>query len=931
MYREYDQGIGDNMRSSSPSRGLYLLKLVYHFFLTSIFFVGTTLISPAMSDTNIWATPSLDADQNWGRGPHMSLTNPAQIGQREDQLSLSYDLFAHAAREIWQLKLDQPNLAAGWGHEVNVSFQPLKDWTTSLGYLSHSQAQSLSPAGSQKGVIVGQSIGLSTVRLGLTGLFWSGERAHLVAGASASLSSWFKLTLTLDDLTSLTLNRGGVSTGLGFKASRWAQLGITATPMKGGGFVEARAQISLWRGLALEIGWLSELGEINATRASMERGITPSLSTAFSSAQQDMNQTLRFALAWRGASGWRVESGLSQEAPASIGFRLQSEVVERHSFSSPREVILVSAQDASEISAKPSILSVPEGEAPFFQTLQRLAEIEKLPVRKVAAIVLLLGGDLGWAQLEELVAQIDRLRLLGHVVYAYLPSSTPRTYLVAAACDAIWASPTAEILVSGILLERLYFKGLLDRLKVIPEVLAAGEYKSAPEVFTRSGPSPEADEVDQRLLDLRFSRLVNGLSRRAAQQKWATEASPSLTRGKRLISLKKLKEGDSFSVEDKAKALEWLNGGPYSARSALKSGLVDQLISPAALETTLQKSFRDAQLAAARPPERELEWTPLPQIAVIHASGTIGSEAGPSLGRETAKITASGYVPLIKRATFDPLIHGVILRVDSPGGTITDADAIWTALTELAKRKPLAISMGNTAASGGYYIAAPAHVIFASPSTLTGSIGVFAGKVDLSGLVEGFGVSIHRVTRGEHGGTQSLFTPWSTQTRRQLNAEIDQVYDLFLERIHAGRPELTRERILPLAGGRVWMGSEAKERGLIDQEGGLLDTIEWMRSETKLIHKPHTITSLFPIRPSLIDKAIGVVGMKSQSAEALSSTPFDTRLDSVNSTLWNRFVESDKYTDFRAIWETLPLQIRAALTSFALSPGAPLVLDPRFR
>ena len=151
---------------------------------------------------------------------------------------------------------------------------------------------------------------------------------------------------------------------------------------------------------------------------------------------------------------------------------------------------------------------------------------------------------------------------------------------------------------------------------------------------------------------------------------------------------------------------------------------------------------------------------------MIHAVGELGG--GLSLGKSDSTITASDYVPLIKKLTFDPLVKAAVLRIDSPGGAVGDADAIWHALKKFAERKVLAVSMGNVAASGGHYIAAPAHMIFANPNTLTGSIGVFAGKVDLSALLENYyGVNVHRQMRG-NAVSRSLLSPWSDQAKRSL-------------------------------------------------------------------------------------------------------------------------------------------------------------------
>ena len=222
----------------------------------------------------------------------------------------------------------------------------------------------------------------------------------------------------------------------------------------------------------------------------------------------------------------------------------------------------------------------------------------------------------------------------------------------------------------------------------------------------------------------------------------------------------------------------------------------------------------------------------------------------------------------------DPLIRAVVLRIESPGGSSMAADVMWRELELLGKKKPLIVSMGSVAASGGYYIAAPAKEIFAEPLTVTGSIGIFYGKADVSGLLQKIGVSIDTYKTAPRADAESFFRPFTDEERVALQVKIHQFYDVFLDRVSRGR-HMTKAEVDAVGEGRVWTGQEALDRKLVDKMGGLREA---MAEARKLSGLPYDapIELLPPPDKSLIDKAIEVVAGTSAMA-TIDALPVQVR------------------------------------------------------
>lgn len=442
-------------------------------------------------------------------------------------------------------------------------------------------------------------------------------------------------------------------------------------------------------------------------------------------------------------------------------------------------------------------LIFPRASAPFLRTLRTLRRLETEP--EVSAVLLAFTSDqIGWAQAGELRSSIARLRAAGKTVYAWLPVGDTRTYSVAAACDKIFTTHAGGVLLTGVKGELTFLGTLLDRLGVEAQFVGTGLYKSAPETFTRSSSSPAARLQQDALIDGIYASAVAAIA-----------------------------AGRGLKPE---RVRQIIDEGPYTADAAEKAGLVDGVIHYDEFEGIMREAYagRARFVEADRLLDRrEARWGARPEIAVLYAVGTIVD--GPSTANPFTGVMTTGSETLaraVEALRTDSRVEAVVLRVDSPGGSVTASDVMWRALRRLAEEKPLIVSMGDVAASGGYYIAVAGHPILAGPDTITGSIGVFSGKFDLSGLFRGLGVSTELFLRGKRAALMSLQQAWSDDELAAVKASMHTLYELFLERVAAGRANLTKQQVEPLAGGRVWTGRDARACGLVDRPEGLMTAID---------------------------------------------------------------------------------------------------------
>lgn len=432
----------------------------------------------------------------------------------------------------------------------------------------------------------------------------------------------------------------------------------------------------------------------------------------------------------------------------------------------------------------------------WLDVLERLRRAEA--DREVRGLTLVLdGAGLSMARARELRDRIASMESGGVKVVAYLENPSATEYYVATAAGHVIVHPAGQVDLKGLAVELQHLRGLLDKVGVQPQFVKRAEYKSAPETFTETEPSPANLEETTALVDGLYEELVAGI---AAGRK----VEPSVVAA-------------------------WIDGGPYSADEALEKHLVDAVAYADELDAQVSEhqgrsvDTDDLLLGAT---VAHSPWEDPKQIAIIYVEGAIvGGESSPG-GLFSGRSTGSdSVVRALERVKKDPNIRAVVLRVDSPGGSAFASEEIWRAAELVQKEgKPVVVSMGGVAASGGYYVAAGADAIWAEPTTITGSIGVFSGKFATKALQDKLGVNTVTVARGRNANVESSTTPWDDVQRARMQELVDQTYTQFKARVAEGRA-LADADVEAAARGRVWLGIDAEERGLVDHLGSFQDAI----------------------------------------------------------------------------------------------------------
>lgn len=410
-----------------------------------------------------------------------------------------------------------------------------------------------------------------------------------------------------------------------------------------------------------------------------------------------------------------------------------------------------------------------------------------------------------FAQIEEIRGRIAAMRAAGKKVVIYLDRYPDnRTYYLACAADEILLHPAGDLELIGLSAEMQYFRGTLDILGIEPQVAKRAEYKSAPEGLMRTESSGPAREQMNALLDDLSAHLQAAI---AADRGWEAEHVRQL-----------------------------VDEGPYTADEALEKRLVDGLVYPDEIPEQLDRLFTDRHVVEDDYGNNRdtIGWLPRREIAVITIDGGIvsGESSGPGFFGGGYTAGADTIVRQLEAARNEKIIKAVVLRVDSPGGSSFASDEIWRAVERVKEaNKPVIVSMGSVAASGGYYVAAGADSIFASPSTITGSIGVYAGpKLSLQGLYDKVGIGSEIYTRGRNAAMWSMSKPMDDHEFDALDRMVAHTYAQFKDRVGEGRG-LQPDQVENVARGRVWSGEDAQDGGLVDQLGGFHDAVAAARQQ----------------------------------------------------------------------------------------------------
>ncbi|WP_242901290.1 signal peptide peptidase SppA [Actinomadura terrae] len=437
---------------------------------------------------------------------------------------------------------------------------------------------------------------------------------------------------------------------------------------------------------------------------------------------------------------------------------------------------------------------------------------------RVRALVVKVTGGVGLALAQELREAVQAFREAGKLTVAWAETfgesgrGTVPFYL-ATGFEKVYLQPTGEVGLTGVALEEPFFAGALEKLGVQPRFAKRHEYKTMANTFMERAYTPEHEESSRRLVASIGEQITAGV---AAARNLPEERVRELT-----------------------------DRGPLLADEALEEGLVDRLGYRDEVYADLREEFGEsAQLRyVARYGRSHGLARRIPQpgkqdvVALINGHGPIRlgrsgrggplPNSGPAMGSDTV---GAAFRAAIK----DDRVKAIVFRVNSPGGSAVASDAIWREVT-LARRagKPVIVSMGDVAASGGYYVAMGADAIVAQPGTITGSIGVVVGKAVVNDLLGRVGVGIGTVADGEHARIFSATKDFSDSEWERINASLDRIYDDFTRKVAEGR-DLSRERVHELARGRVWTGADARDHGLVDELGGLDRALELARKRSGL-------------------------------------------------------------------------------------------------
>lgn len=439
---------------------------------------------------------------------------------------------------------------------------------------------------------------------------------------------------------------------------------------------------------------------------------------------------------------------------------------------------------------------------------------------RVKAVVITPSGSGGWAQLQELRRAVVDLGKAGKPVTAFLESATASDYYLASAANRVVMVPGGSLDLTGVASYELFFRGTLDKFGIVPDLLHIGEYKTYANTFTQKSMTPAHREMNSSLNRETYNELVRAI----AEGRKKTD------------------------VEIRAA----LDAGPYLASEAKAAGLIDDAAYEDQLDDTAPMSGTKRLMAADYGVHGNDAAFRAPKVALLYAVGEITSgkssmdaTGGTVLGSET-------FVEWVRAARADQSIRAIVIRIDSPGGSAIASEVIWRELMLTRDVKPVVVSMGNVAASGGYYIAAPAHAIVAEPGTLTGSIGVVTGKYVVAGALDKLGIGVGVVSNGAMSTINSPFREFTPAERAKVETHMQATYEDFLAKVATARKS-TPQKIDAIAQGRVWSGRQARELGLVDALGGLDDAVELAKSRAKISATTVVDLQVYPQRRGFLD------------------------------------------------------------------------------
>lgn len=458
-------------------------------------------------------------------------------------------------------------------------------------------------------------------------------------------------------------------------------------------------------------------------------------------------------------------------------------------------------------------------------------------------------NNLGVAQLKTLRDKIAEFKKSGKFVVSYADTYAQTDYYLNSVADTLYVNPVGEFEFKGLSSELMFFKDFQEKSGITMEVIRHGKYKSAVEPFIANEMSPENREQMSGLLNDLWDSMITDI---AASRKISKDSLNSIAQN---LSARTPEMAKSRGLVDKIGYEDQYRAGIKKALKVAKDEDYEEI------------SILDyAEANAAADLLKSME----NQVAIIYAQGEITNGEG--------GLNQVGEISIrkaFKTALEDDAVKAIVLRVDSPGGNALTSDLIWREVELAKKKKPVVVSMGNYAASGGYYISCGADRIFAEASTITGSIGVFGVLPNFSKVANNLGVHAQTVSTHDNGAEYSLFQPMQDKTRSVITQSVEQVYAVFVSRVAQGR-KLTPEAVDAIGQGRVWSGTDAQRIGLVDEIGGLdaavkyaaqkanmkdYGTVDYPEYEadfnTFLQNMGNSGVSMFQSRESLIKQEVG--------------------------------------------------------------------------
>lgn len=529
---------------------------------------------------------------------------------------------------------------------------------------------------------------------------------------------------------------------------------------------------------------------------------------------------------------------------------------------------------------------------PSLKSMLSRLKTARLDENVVAIVLDIQQAALGLAQLEEIHQALQKFAAVDKPVFVHADSLSTRTYTLATGASHISLVPTGDLWLLGIYGETPYFRGTLDKIGCYPDFEHCGDYKTGAESITRTGPSPQSEEMTGWLLDSLYDHMVDRI---ALGRNWSPE------KVKRLI-----------------------DDGPYSAEDALKLGLIDSVKHRQDYIKDLKKQFgKNIDFITDYGADDDMDipddnffamfefmmklFNPSPKVytepsvAIVYVEGMIVTgEEEKSLFGSSGGAHSTTIRKALDKARKDDTVKAVVLRIDSPGGSALASEIILDATIRLASEKPLIVSMGNVAGSGGYYVTCGAETIFADRTTITASIGVLGGKIVTTDMWESLGIHWHGVQRGKMAAMMSSANPFSEQERDKFKNYMNTVYEVFKRHVVAARGDKLSKPIDQLAGGRVFSGAQALELGLIDKLGGLEDAIKFAARRAKIrdydirvIPEPPSIFDFFA--PTQEDEYASMISNRSLSLANLpmfrAALPLLSKVDPLR---WRALLQSLK-------------------------------------